>query len=89
MTSGNQCLLLTLSLVSLLLCLQAHFVFSHPPVTTRPPDAAQPWNLHGTPGDGYYTEVQIGTPPQKVCLGSSLLYMYIVQIKVTLDCFIY
>ncbi|ROT71339.1 Beta-secretase 1 [Penaeus vannamei] len=65
MTSGNQCLLLTLSLVSLLLCLQAHFVFSHPPVTTRPPDAAQPWNLHGTPGDGYYTEVQIGTPPQK------------------------
>nr|QCX35690.1 BACE 1 [Penaeus vannamei] len=65
MTSGNQCLLLTLSLVSLLLCLQARFVFSHPPVTTRPPDAAQPWNLHGTPGDGYYTEVQIGTPPQK------------------------
>ncbi|XP_042894200.1 beta-secretase 1-like isoform X2 [Penaeus japonicus] len=65
MTSGTQRLPPTLSLVPLLLCIQAHFAFGHPPVTTRPPDLAQTWNLHGTPGDGYYTEVEIGTPPQK------------------------
>ena len=25
-------------------------------------------NLHGKSGDGYYTEVVVGTPPQKVSL---------------------
>lgn len=30
------------------------------------PKPSSKWNLHGTPGDGYYIEVQMGTPPQKV-----------------------
>lgn len=38
----------------------------HPPVSTQSPNFA--WNLHGKPGDGYYTEVEIGTPPQKFSL---------------------
>lgn len=65
MTLGIHHLLVSQCAVSLLLCISIHYTASHPPITTSTPTSAQIWNLFGKPGDGYYTEIEIGTPPQK------------------------
>lgn len=54
--------------LSFMACITIQGTDSHPP---EPPDPSPPgpthsWNLFGRPGDGYYTQVEVGTPPQKV-----------------------
>lgn len=51
--------------MSILLYSRIHHIASQPSFTGSSPVSDQRWNLFGKPGDGYYTELEIGTPPQK------------------------
>ncbi|XP_050693864.1 beta-secretase 1-like [Eriocheir sinensis] len=53
--------------LSFMACITIQGTASHPPEPPdpSPPGPAHSWNLFGKPGDGYYTQVEVGTPPQK------------------------
>lgn len=59
--------LLSYNVVSFIACITIHSTSTLPSdsPTPSPPSSAHSWNLFGRPGDGYYTSVEVGTPPQK------------------------
>ncbi|MPC53585.1 Beta-secretase 1 [Portunus trituberculatus] len=59
--------LLGCHVVSFIACITIHTTNTPPPETPMlsPSSNSHSWNLFGRPGDGYYTSVEIGTPPQK------------------------
>ncbi|KAG7160606.1 Beta-secretase 1-like [Homarus americanus] len=65
MTRGLHHLLMGQCAVCIMVCSRIQSTASHPPPVTTLPTSPHTWNLFGKPGDGYYTQLEIGTPPQK------------------------